>query len=64
MAVPHLTTLDASPGLVAALVAGRPVGWVTLHVARILYDGLRSGCGFSCARERAEGAHVGSSAVS
>ena len=51
MAVPHLTTLDASPGLVVALVAGRPVGRVTLHVARILYDGLHSGCGFPCARE-------------
>jgi len=46
MAVPHLTTLDTSPGLVAILAPSRPVGQVTLRIARILYDGLRSGCTF------------------
>jgi len=40
-AVPHLTTLDASPGLAAALAPGRPVERVTLRVASTLYDGLR-----------------------
>ena len=40
-AVPHLTTLDASPGLAAVLAPGRPVGRVTLRVASTLYDGLR-----------------------
>ena len=40
-AVPHLTTIDASPGLAAALAPGRPVERVTLRVASTLYDGLR-----------------------
>ena len=46
MAIPHLTMLDASPGLVATLAPGHPVEQVTLHVARILYDSLHSGCAF------------------
>jgi len=45
-AVPYITTLDASPGLAAALAPGRPVERVTLHVARILYGGLRPSCAF------------------
>jgi hypothetical protein len=40
-AVPHLASLDASPGLAAVLAPGRPVQRVTLRVASTLYDGLR-----------------------
>jgi hypothetical protein len=40
-AIPHLTVLDASPGLAAVLAPGRPVRCVTLRVASTLYDGLR-----------------------
>ena len=39
-AVPHLTTLDASPSLAAALAPNRLVKWVTLRVASTLYDDL------------------------
>jgi len=38
-AVPHLTTLDASPGLAAALLSGRLVERVTLCAPSTLYGG-------------------------
>ena len=39
-AAPYLTSLDASPGLAAALVRGRLVGRVNLGIASTLYDVL------------------------